>query len=422
MQKRQMNAKEQQRERVIQELVRGAIDGTEAAHKLQVSIRQIKRLKKNYLEQGSQGLIHGMRGTVGSRKTKSEVEEKVIEIIRNHYHDFGPRMATEKLAAIHGIKLDDETIRQMMIRAGLWKGRKRRSKEYHCWRERRAHYGELQQFDGSYHDWFEGRNPDIPEACLLASIDDATGKITKAVFAPNEGVEAVMRFWWEYILVHGIPQGVYLDKFSTYKINHQAATDNHDLMTQFQRAAKTVLMGLITAHSPQAKGRIERLFKTLQDRLVKELRLHGISTIAEANVFLETVFIPWFNDMFAVVPKGDKDMHIPISEALRKELPSIFAQHHTRLVNSDFTIQFHNTWYQLEEVQPVTVYKRDKVLIEERLDGTIHFKYKDAYLKAFALPEKPKKLKKEPTILTTHRLNWKPAPDHPWRNYITSSA
>ena len=420
MQKRQMNVKEQQRESVIQELVGGAIDGTEAAKKLRLSVRQVKRLKNNYLTHGSQSLIHQARGVAGSRKTDIEIEEKAVEIIQAQYHDFGPLMATEKLQAIHEINLSSETIRQMMIRAGLWKGRKKKSKEYHCWRKRRAHYGELQQFDGSYHDWFEGRNPDIPEACLLAAIDDATGKITKAVFAPNEGVEAVMRFWWEYILVQGIPQGVYLDKFSTYKINHPTATDNIDLMTQFQRATKTIQMPLITAHSPQAKGRIERLFETLQDRLVKELRLHKISTISEANVFLKTIFIPWFNQQYAVIPQENTDMHMKISNELLKQLPGIFAQHHTRSINSDFTIQFKNIFYQLEEIQPITVYKRDKVLIEERIDGTIHFKCKDAYLKAFALPEKPKKLKKEPTILTTHKLNWIPPPDHPWRNYVTS--
>ena len=212
MQKRKMSTKEQIRETVLKELIQGEINGTDAARKLSVSVRQVKRLKQLYLQNGSDRLIHQSRGLTGNRKTPENTERQVVKIIRQNYYDFGPLLATEKLHDIHAIKLGRETIRQMMIRAGIWKAKPKRKAEYHCWRERRSGYGELQQFDGSYHDWFEGRNSDIPEACLLASIDDATGKITHAVFAQNEGVIEVFRFWNCYVLVHGLPAAIYLDR------------------------------------------------------------------------------------------------------------------------------------------------------------------------------------------------------------------
>ena len=415
-----MSTKEQMRERVIEELVAGLINGTDAACKLTVTVRQVKRLKRAYIQKGREGLIHQSRGKQGSRKTDTKMEEKIIEIIKGKYGDFGPVLATEKLGEIHGIIVDSETIRHMMIRAGIWSVRKKRNNEYHAWRERRAGYGELQQFDGSYHDWFEGRNPLVPEVCLLASIDDATGKITDAVFGMNEGVIEVFRFWKTYVLVHGIPVAVYLDKFSTYKINHPSAEDNHELMTQFQRVTKELDMDLITAHSPQAKGRVERLFNTLQDRLIKELRLQGISTIEEANIFLKDIFIPWFNSRFAVEPRSAVNMHRIVPNSLKIQLSGIFSNQSLRSVNNDFTIRFKNTFYQLKEVQPTTVYKRDTVIMEERLDGTVHIRCKGMYLKAFVLPKQPKKQKTQPLILTTHKLNWKPAADHPWRQFVTN--
>jgi len=402
------------------ELIQGQIDGTEASMKMGISVRQVKRLKKRYLEKGAKGLIHQSRGNLGSRKTDTNIEKQVVDIIKDKYSDFGPLMACEKLTELHGIQLGRETIRRIMITAHIWKMKERKKPEYFAWRERMASYGELLQFDGSYHPWFEGRNPLILEACLLASIDDATGKITFAEFAANEGVEAVFWFFWKYILEHGIPMGVYLDKFSTYKINHPAAVDNHDLMTQFQRATKALNINLITAHTPQAKGRVERLFQTLQDRLVKELRLHNISTIPEANVFLRNTFIPWFNSRYAVVPRSTADMHRPVPDGVRTQLPSIFSTQSVRSVNNDFTIQFKNTWYQLKEIQPMTVHKGDKVMMEERLDGTVHIQCKGQYLDAFTLPERPKKARTNPLILTTHKLNWRPPADHPWRHYITS--
>ena len=415
-----MTNKEHLRKGVIRELVAGVIDGTEAACKLRLSVRQVKRLKHMYIQHGEDGLIHQARGKQGSRKIDEKIEQQVVAIIRQNYVDFGPVLATEKLRESHEITFDPETIRHMMIRAGIWKAKQRRKTTYRCWRERKESFGELQQFDGSYHNWFEGRNPVLPEVCLLASIDDATGKITHAMFDHNEGVVSVFQFWKTYIQLHGIPLAIYLDKFSTYKINHKSAVDNHDLMTQFGRTAKELDIKLITAHSPQAKGRVERLFGTLQDRLVKELRLNGINTIPEANLFLSDIFIPWFNTRFAVVPSNEVDIHRQLSGHIQKQLPSIFSQQSMRSINHDFTIQFHTLFYQLQEVQPTTVYKTDRVLMEERLDGSIHILYKNHYLTATVLPGKPKRQNRQPTILTTHKLNWTPPADHPWRQFVIS--
>lgn len=253
---------------------------------------------------------------------------------------------------------------------------------------------------------------------MLLSVDDATGKITKAQFAANEGVIAVFTFWQRYVTETGKPLSIYLDKFSTYKINHKAAVDNHELMTQFQRAMGTLSILLITAHSPQAKGRVEKLFGTLQDRLVKEMRLAQINSPAEGNKFLTDVFLPKFNQQFAVIPAKEGDVHKPLVQEERAQLSHIFSIHETRRVNLDFTIQFKNQWYQLTEIQPTTVRPLMRVTVETWLDQTIHLILHGNELASLLLPEKPKKQRiKKPLILTTHTLNYKPPADHPWRKF-----
>ncbi len=416
-----MTIQEQYREEVIKAIIQGSVSVSEAAQKLNLSIRQVKRVKARYIKQGSCGLIHASRGVVGNRRTPHIVEKEIVNLARDTYKDFGPQLLSEKLCANHAIDLDPDTIRRVLVDHGIWKTRPQRKSTYRSWRERKACYGELQQFDGSYHLWLEDRYCDencVPqELCLLASIDDATGRITHAVFDHNEGVEAVFRFWREYLTRHGIPQVLYLDKFSTYKINHPAAVDNHELMTQFQRAAKELDIRIITAHSPQAKGRVERLFQTLQDRLVKEMRLQGISTLSGANQFLKDIFIPWFNDRFGRVPASAVDVHRPLAHMLREDLAHIFSSHHTRRVNNDFTIQFHNVWHQLQEIQPTTIFKNDRVVVEQHLDGTLCIRKGNYTLSYSILPERPRPQKSNPLILTTHINNWIPPQNHPWRQY-----
>jgi len=286
------------------------------------SVRQVRRIKKRVVNEGIKGLRHKSRGRPGNRKFNDNFIKQTMSILNKKYNDFKPTFASEKLLENHNIKINKESLRQLMIADGLWKPKRRKQpKNRHVWRDRMDNYGEMQQFDGSYHKWLEDRRE---ECCLLLSVDDATGKITKAKLDKNEGTIAVFNFWLEYFEEHGLPTSIYLDKFSTYKINHPSAVDNKGLITQFQRAMNQVGVKTITAHSPEAKGRVERMNGTLQDRLVKELRLANISTIEEANKFLKT-YIPQFNKQFAVVPKKQENLHKIVNKELKAQLPQIFS-------------------------------------------------------------------------------------------------
>jgi hypothetical protein len=260
-----------------------------------------------------------------------------------------------------------------MIQEKLWKPKRRGEAKKHAWRERKDGYGEMEQFDGSYHNWFEGRNAAEVgfEQCLLVAVDDASGKLTGVVFASDEGIEAVFGFWKKYFFAKGLPLAIYLDKFSTYKVNHANAVDNKDFMTQFERAMQQLDVRVIHANTPQAKGRVEKMNGTLQRRLVKELRLAEIDTIAEANIFLNDVFIPKFNAQFAVAAKKDADLHRALDMKRGDELDGILSIQSERVICNDYTVRFKNSYYQLEEVQPTTVYKRSMVMIEERLNGEL---------------------------------------------------
>ncbi len=417
-----LSSREQQKFDIISQVLHHQMTNGQAATMLGISPRQVQRLKQPIRRFGKMAVVHKLIGKKSNHALAASVKEMVLKTITTTYPDFKPGFATEKLEENHQIKLTSQTVRVWMTEAGLWKPRKhKKTGEYRSWRPRKEYFGEMQQFDGSYHLWFENRYVDgegIPfEVCLLASIDDATGKITKATFATNEGVIAVFTFWKDYVLTIGKPGIVYLDKFSTYKITHKAAVDNHELMTQFQRAMQDLSTVMISAHSAEAKGRIERLFGTLQDRLVKEMRLAGINNPRDGNIFLEKVFLPKFNAKFTVIPAKEGNVHRPLTQQDTKNLKRIFSVQSRRRVNNDFTIQFKNRWYQLAEVQPVTVRAKDMVLVEEWLDGTVHFSLREKYLTYILLPGKPQKVSKPPVILTTHTLNWKPLPNHPWRQY-----
>lgn len=416
-----LTSEEEEKMAILKRAILGTITNAHAAKQLRLSLRQVQRAKANIRRVGVSGIIHGLKGKPGNHRIAEATKESALSLIKEKYTDFRPTLATEKLQEQHGISLSEETTRRWMIEKDLWKTRTRKQSTYRAWRPRKEYFGEFEQFDGSYHMWFEDRFVDTKgnpiESCLLASIDDATGKITKAVFAANEGVVAVFTFWKEYIQNYGKPLGIYLDKFSTYKINHKSAVDNAELMTQFQRAMHTLGTKLITANSPEAKGRVERLFQTLQDRLVKEMRLVEIKTPEDGNRFLKDKFIPKFNEKFSVEPAKEGDVHKPLLKEEKRGLNHIFSIHETRRINLDFTVQFKNTWYQLAEIQPTTVRAREKVLVETWLDGTMHFSLREHYLNVIALPKRPKREKVNPIILTTHKLNHKPSPDHSWRKF-----
>jgi len=405
--------------KVLENLLQKKVKTKQASKILCLSTRQVRRLKNNFKVNGMLAIIHGLKGKVGNHKIDDTVKNKVIETIKEKYSDFKPTFATEKL---HENKISvptSQTIRIWMAEVGLWKTHKQKKPEYRSWRPRKDHYGEFQQFDGSYHLWFERRyrdhNNEPIEVCLLASIDDATGKITYASFEENEGVIAVFNFWKDYVLALGKPLTIYLDKFSTYKINHKGAVDNKDLLTQFQRVCKSLGIQLINAHSAQAKGRVERLFGTLQDRLVKEMRLSEINNPDQGNKYLKEIFIPKFNRQFSVVPKSTGNVHRTLSTNEVNKLNSIFSIHENRKIKNDFTIQFDNNFYQLEEIQPTTVRPKETVMIETWLDKTLHIILKGFELNYFLIKERPKKMKTTPVVLTKHSLNWIPPLNHPWR-------
>lgn len=401
-----MTKEEIERLAVINKLVAKEINGTEAGKQLNLSVRQIRRLKQRFIKSGLAGLIHGNR----NKKSNHQIDHtKTKKLLNEKYYFFGPTLATEKLSEIDHIKTNKETIRQLMIKEGLWRGRKRKPPKYFSWRERKDNYGEMEQFDGSYHQWFYG----LPEEqCLLVAVDDASGKITKAKFDQSEGVIPVLSFWKEYIEKHGRPISIYLDRFSTYKVNHKNAEDNKDLITQFKRATIELGIELITACTPQAKGRVERMNKTLQDRLIKELRFRKISSIEKANIFLEEEFIPKFNKKFAVKTKNQANLHRKTNQDLDRTL----CLKKERIVGNDYVVKYENNYYQLDESQPIDVYKKTKVVVETRTDGTRKIRLRNKELRFTILPERPRReIDILLPVITKKKSDWKPPMGHPWK-------
>ena len=403
---------QQEKYDVIRSCIDKDITNKEAGIRLGLHVRQIQNLKRLVNDNGKEGVIHGLHGTSAHNRTKESITKKVITFLKEKQHrDFGPTFAQEKLEKA-GVTINTETLRLLMIKENLWKEKKRRGPSIiREWRERREYYGELIQFDGSYHDWFE----DGSKACLLASIDDATSSIVQAMFEENEGVFACFRFWKRYVESYGRPVAIYLDKFSTYKINHKNAIDNKEWMTQFERAMKDLDIRVICANSPEAKGRVERLFLTLQDRLVKEMRLARVKKEQEGNVFIHGIYKQDHNQRFGVQPKSDSDVHRPLTDMQRKSIDAIFSKQEKRKINNDYTLQFKTRWFQLEATQPTPLYKRDTVTVEERLDGTLRIRMKDVYLKYHELPKRPKKINVPVVALTEKKPHWTPPPDHPWK-------
>lgn len=409
-----MSSKQLSRLQIIQNLIDGLINGTHASKLLSLSVRQIRRLKYKIKQHGHLGVIHGNKGKIGNRKINPEIIDKATKLLHKHYHDFKPTFASEKLDKLHNIKINKETLRQIMISENLWTPKPRKSnKQYHSWRPRKEYFGEMQQFDGSYEFWFESR---APKCCLLASIDDATGKITFAQFASDEGVLPVFSFWKDYLQNLGKPLNIYLDKGSTYKVNSKHLLDDPSALTQFEKTMQQLNINIIHAYSPQAKGRVERLFGTLQDRLIKELRLANISSVEEANIFLKNIFIPFFNKKFAVLPLQKKNLHCSLNAWEKDNLNHLFSIKESRIVNNDFTVLFEKQWFQLTPSQPTLVCRKDKVLVEKHLDCSIKIKLRKYYLNFNLLPKKPiAKSTKKVIALSRSKSIPKPAPNHPWR-------
>lgn len=410
-----MSSKEVQKYDIVRKTISQELNGTQAAQLLDLSTRQVRRLKAKVRSQGAKGLVHGSRGKPGNRSIPEYERRNIIALIREKYSDFGPLLASEKLAELHHINRGKSAIRSIMIAEGFWQPHAKKKELHRSWRERKASKGELVQYDGSYDHWFEERGE---KCCLLASIDDADSEV-KARFDNHEGVEPTFNYWRRYIERQGKPHAIYVDKFSTYSMNHKLAQENPDTLTQFERAMAELSIGIVHAHSPQAKGRVERIFKTLQDRLIKELRLNNISTIEKANEFLEQDFLPKFNVKFMVEARSKADLHQKLSEREKKKLDSVFSRQHERVVNNDFTISHQKNYYQLEKSQPVTVCRQDRITIEERMDKSIQLRLRGKYLNYQLLPQRPQKLsakEKQLNWVIPKRTVYTPPADHPWRH------
>jgi transposase len=331
----------------MSQVMEGKLNQAGAAARLGISVRQVKRLKRRLREEGASGLLSKKRGVPSNRRTAPELMEKVVAIIQERYTDFGPTLACEKLDELHGIKLSVETVRQAMLGAGLWRARRGAGAKTHAMRDRRARRGELIQIDGSPHDWFEGR---APRCCLLVFIDDATSELMALRFVDTETTLGYMGLLEEYVGSHGLPAALYSDRHSIFQVNKGDDKDVSDHQTQFARALEQLGIEGIQANSPQAKGRVERANQTLQDRLVKEMRLQGISSQESANAWLPQ-FIRAFNRRFAVVPSMPEDANVPYAgtdSALRR----ILSIHTTRRLSKNLSCQFEGLLYQVQTTGP----------------------------------------------------------------------
>ncbi len=379
----------------------------EAAKILNLSTRQIKRKLKVYRISGEISLVNKSRGKPGNHRHTDEFWTKVITLVKDKYPDFGPTFASEKLLENHNIIVNHESLRLKMIDEILWKAKRRKASPRQM-RERKECFGELVQLDGSDHAWFEDR---APKCCLIAFIDDATSQIVYLEFTSGETTENLMRTTREYLETYGKPVALYSDRGGVYKVNLN--NPNDDKLTQYGRSLEELDISHIHARSPQAKGRVERLFGTLQDRLVKELRLKGISSIEEANKYLKEEYIAMHNAKFAEVPKSKTDLHQSIDGY---ELNNIFCLKEDRKINNDFTIAYKTKWLQLTKTQPTIIYPKETVQVWQHLDGTITIHQNKSTLNFKEVCQRPIIEKRKEEIKP--RIPWAPSATHPWREPV----
>jgi transposase len=379
---------------------------------LGISERHVKRLLRAYRQSGAEGLISKRRGKPSNNRLKAEVKQQAIDLIYSQYHDFGPTLAHEKLTEKHGLKLSVETVRKLMTAEGLWKPKKAKKLVVHQMRERRACLGELVQIDGSPHKWFEDRG----EACnLLAFIDDATGRLMELYFTPGETTFSYFAATQRYLPRYGKPVAFYSDKNGIFKVNIPNALTGSG-MTQFGRAMKELDIEIICANTPQAKGRVERVIEVLQDRLVKEMRLRGISNIEVANEYtLE--YITEYNARFAVQPRSSHDAHRPLLPSA--DLALIFTKQEQRILSKNLTLQYEKVIYQIQTSRPSYAMRKAPVTVCEDAQGKVTILYKGhpldytIYLKQQRQAEVVSSKAIDDKLKHPH----KPAKNHPWRRY-----
>jgi transposase len=414
-----MSTPELKRAGVLARVVAGTLTLGSAATLMGVSYRQAKRLCARYRDQGAAGLQHGSAGRTSNRATASRVRTRALALIRAKYSGaiderFGPTLAAEHLASEDGLTVDHETLRRWMLTAGLWSRARKRS-PHRRRRERKAHFGELVQMDGSFHRWFEDR---APESCLLTLVDDATGK-TLGRFGAQETIWAavgVLRAWIER---YGMPKALYTDWKNVYVRPPTPAEQitGAEPLTQFGRMCATLGIQIIPASSPQAKGRIERNHGTQQDRLVKKLRRRGIADFETANAFLETEYWADHNGRFAQTPAAADDFHVARPRGLR--LDTVFRLEETRTVSNDWVVRYANRHLQLER-QSGLAPARSTVVVCESVDGRLEIRYRDRVMRWTEIVAGVAAKSRPPVIAT---VSPRPAPrpprapaDHPWRH------
>jgi transposase len=391
---------------IIQKLRAKEIKQIKAADVLGLSVRQVRRIAKRVQIEGPEGVIHKARGAPSKRKLSARLKERVLNLYQEKYDGFGPTLANEKLAEIDKIKVSAQSLRNWLIEAGLWEKR-RKIKQHRQWRERKTCFGEMLQLDGSHHDWLEGRGPKL---VLMAYIDDATSNVF-ARFYDYEGTVPALDSFKRYVKRYGCPQSVYADRHSTYKSTAKPSIEDElngqKPQSQFERALAELGVKVIHAYSPQAKGRVERLFGTLQDRLVKEMRLKGVRSKEEANVFLET-YLPRYNERFSVSAASRVDLHCATEKA--RELDQALCLKAKRVLRNDLTISYEKKVYQLLE-RPLG----KRVEVRTLLDGEVLLLSQGVEL-GYKIIEKVaaeiKTLTPEP-----RKTPWTPSPLHPWREY-----
>ena len=409
-----MSANELSRLEIMQRLKEKRLKQKEAAEMLGLTVRQVKRLVSKYRKNGAIGLVSQRRGKPSNNQLKAAEKQKGLDLLKGKYKGFGPTLAHEKLVEVEGIKIGKESTRQLMIAEGLWKARKERKVTVHQMRERRACFGELVQIDGSPHAWFEERGAPCN---LLVAIDDATGKLVGLLFAEHESFHSYASLTKVYFERYGKPTAFYSDKHSIFRVN-QPGVAVSEAVTQFGRAMQDLDIQILCANTPQAKGRVERANQTLQDRLVKEMRLRGISTMEQGNAYLPE-FIKVFNQRFCVPPRSTHDAHRPLTPL--ENLAHILTWQETRVLSKNLTIQFKKVIYQIKTDRPTYALRNARITVCEDATGQVAFLYKSKPLQftVFHMQEHQADVvetKDIDRVLDNQRFAHIPASNHPWRH------
>jgi transposase len=387
-----MTQKERDRLVALKKAKKKLITQKEAAAEIGVGERQVRRMLRSLKERGDKAAVHAARGRRSNRKVADQVREKAIRILSQEvYQGFGPTLAAEYLAKRHDVEVSRETLRGWMATAKLWRAKAQRVEKVHTWRTRRSRWGELVQMDTSEHDWLEGRGPKL---YLISMIDDASSRML-ARFVEHDSTEENMRLLVSYLERHGRPVSIYTDKATLFanlpktKRGETAGQDRSELPpTQIGRALQELDIEWIAAHSPQAKGRIERSFDTAQDRLVKGLRVAKAKTIEQANAYLYNEFLPWWNQTLTIVPAVADNAHRPLSK--EHSLAASLSHVETRRVANDYTIRFEANLYQIQRAGIRAGLRGGQVRVERRLDGTLGVRFRDRYLTVDECSPRPK--------------------------------